>query len=72
MICAIIIIYIIGVIVCYRYTKKNIRRNQPVDDWFDVIGISFLCLCSWLPIIVWGILDYVEKNDIGIKPPKWF
>jgi len=72
MVYAIIAIYIIGVIACYRYMKKNIRLNQPVDDWLDVIGVSFVSLCSWLPIIVWEIFEYVEKNDIGIKPPKWF
>ncbi len=59
-----IIIYFIGLIVCYFLFRDSFRDKD--DSWDDVrIGIIF-SLLSWF-----GVLILIISLSLPGKPPKW-
>ncbi len=67
-----IIIYTIGFIFTYLYTKK-IRNDVNSNNWEDVITSIIVSFFSWIGFLVCLIYfpELLLKIKSKSKPPKW-
>lgn len=69
------LIYFSGLILSFivaRYVGRTISKKNHLEyDWEYAMLNIFVSFLSWLGVLSWVILYFIETVDYKAKAPKW-